>query len=74
MAWLEAAAIPTVGVVWPGFDDTVRLTAKFRGLTDTRLVLFPPPNISVQSAAQVTAHAGNLVDKVIAALATLPGA
>jgi hypothetical protein len=57
-----------VGLVCPGFDNTVRLAAKFRGLADARLVMFPPPNISVQTPDEVREHAKSLVDTVIAEL------
>jgi hypothetical protein len=46
----------------------VRLASRFRGLADARLVMFPPPNISVQTPEQVRGHATKLVDEVIAQL------
>ena len=57
-----------MGVVCPGFDTPARLGAKFRGLADARLLLFPPPNIAGQTPAQVTEHTQTLVDKLIGEL------
>lgn len=67
-AWLEAAGIPAVGIVCKGFTTTVRMTARFEGLTSVRLVEYPPPNIAVHSAAEVYENALRLVDDVTAAL------
>ncbi len=57
-------------MVCQGFSNTVRMVARAEGLSDTRIVEMPPPNIAVKSTEEVQAMAADLIDAVIAALTT----
>ena len=64
-AWTESAGIPTVGVVCEGFAGTMRVVSTAEGLTDVRMLSYPPPNVGVQNAAQIYAGAEGLVDELV---------
>ena len=70
--WTESAGIPAVGIVCKGFATTVRLIARFEGLSSVRLVEYPPPNIAIQSSEEVYEYAAQLIDMVVDALTRLP--
>ena len=68
MAWTEKAGIPAVGIVCEGFQSSTLSVAEGEGLRGVRLVVYPPPHISVHTRKQIYAYAENLLDKVIEAL------
>ena len=70
ITWTESVGIPAVGIVCQGFSNTVRMVARAEGLSDTRLVQLPPPNIAVKSTEEVQAAGIDLLDGVINALTT----
>jgi hypothetical protein len=61
-----------VGIVCKGFTQTVRLIARYEGLSNPRIVEYPPPNIAVHDSREVCEAAARLSDQVIAALTAAP--
>ena len=52
-------------MVCQGFSNTVRMVARAEGLSDTRIVEMPPPNIAVKSTEEVQAMAADLIDACV---------
>lgn len=70
ISWTENVGVPAVGIVCQGFSNTVRMVARAEGLSDTRIVELPQPNIAVRSTEEVHVAAADLLDGVIAKLTT----
>jgi hypothetical protein len=62
---VERAGVPAVALICTGFVISARLTAKFEGLQDIRLIEYLPPNITVSSPEEVRERANRLVDEVV---------
>jgi hypothetical protein len=67
-AWLEAAGIPSVGVVCKGFVPPARLVARAEGVPGMRLLEYPPPNIGAQRREDIYRSSLPLIDELVALL------
>ena len=65
MAWIEKEGIPTVGVICEGFDGSAHLVAENEGLSNARIVVYPPPNVLVQNSEEIYKYAETILDEVI---------
>ncbi len=74
MVWLEAAGIPTVGVVCAGFTRAAQMVGRAGGLPAMRLLEYPLPNIGAQTREELYVSSLPLVDELVSLLTRAPAA